>query len=171
MKSRIPVDASPREPDGGRQTPSAIERARFVRFLVTGGVAAVVNLVSRYLLNLRISFAPAVAIAYFLGMITAYVLGRLFVFEGSGRSVADEFWRFAVVNLLAATQVWVVSMALGEYAFPVLGFQWHPLDVAHLIGVAVPVFSSYLGHRHFSFARIAGREPEQLLRASTVESD
>jgi putative flippase GtrA len=134
---------------------SPIERARFIRFMVTGGVAAVVNLVSRYLLNFLISFGSAVAVAYLFGMVTAYALGRLFVFERSGRTVADEFWRFTVVNLFAAAQVWVISVGLGEYVFPASGFGWHPLDVAHLIGVAVPVFTSYFGHRHFSFARIA----------------
>lgn len=132
-----------------------MERARFMRFLLTGGVAAMVNLGSRYLLNLSMSFASAVAVAFLFGMVTAYVLGRLFVFERSGRSVLDELWRFTVVNLIAAAQVWPISVGLGEYAFPALGFKWHPLDVAHLVGVSVPVFSSYLGHRHFSFARIA----------------
>jgi putative flippase GtrA len=130
-----------------------MERARFTRFLLTGGVAAIVNLVSRYFLNFLISFASAVAVAYLFGMVTAYVLGRLFVFERSGRTVADEFWRFTVVNLFAAAQVWVISVGLGEYVFPASGFRWHPLDVAHLIGVAAPVFTSYLGHRHFSFAK------------------
>lgn len=132
-----------------------MERARFIRFVLTGGVAAIVNLVSRYLLNFVMSFAIAVAVAYLFGMVTAYALGRLFVFERSGRSMADELWRFTLVNVFAAAQVWVISVGLGEYAFPASGFRWHPLDVAHLIGVSVPVFTSYLGHRHFSFARLA----------------
>lgn len=132
-----------------------MERARFIRFVLTGGVAAIVNLVSRYLLNFLMSFAIAVAVAYLFGMVTAYALGRLFVFERSGRSMADELWRFTLVNVFAAAQVWVISVGLGEYAFPASGFRWHPLDVAHLIGVSVPVFTSYLGHRHFSFARLA----------------
>lgn len=130
-----------------------MERARFIRFMLTGGLAAIVNLVSRYLLNFLMSFASAVAVAYLFGMVTAYVLGRLFVFERSGRTVADEFWRFTVVNLFAAAQVWAISVGLGEYVFPASGFRWHPLDVAHLIGVAMPALTSYLGHRHFSFAR------------------
>jgi putative flippase GtrA len=132
-----------------------MDRARFIRFTITGGLAAIVNLISRYLLNFMMSFAAAVAVAYVFGMVTAYVLGRLFVFERSGRSVADEFWRFTVVNLFAASQVWVISVGLGEYAFPSTGFRWHPLDIAHLIGVSVPVFTSYIGHSYFSFARIA----------------
>lgn len=132
-----------------------MERARFIRFLATGGTAAVVNLISCYLLDFVISFATAVVIAYLIGMVTAYILGRLFVFERSGRSVADEFWRFTVVNMFAAAQVWIISIGLGEYAFPALGLEWHRLDVAHLIGVAAPAYTSYLGHRHFSFARLA----------------
>ncbi len=155
MSSPIPDHDFALGQDAGGQAQVAIERARFIRFMVTGGVAAIVNLVSRYFLNFLTSFASAVAIAYLFGMVTAYVLGRLFVFERSGRTVADEFWRFTVVNLFAAAQVWVISVGLGEYVFPASGFRWHPLDVAHLIGVAVPVLTSYLGHRHFSFARIA----------------
>ena len=132
-----------------------MERTRFIRFMITGGLAAAVNLVSRYLLNRFMSFAVAVAVAYLLGMVTAYVLGRLFVFERSGRTVADEFWRFTVVNAFAAAQVWIISVGLGEYVFRSLAFHWHPLEIAHLIGVSVPMLTSYLGHRHFSFARVA----------------
>jgi len=132
-----------------------MQKNQFMRFLMTGGVAALVNLVSRYFLNFAMPFAWAVAVAYLFGMTTAYVLGRIFVFERSGRTVADEFWRFTLVNVVAALQVWLISVGLAEYAFPALGLKWHPLEIAHLIGVAVPVFTSYLGHRHFSFAKTA----------------
>lgn len=132
-----------------------MNKLQFVRFVVTGGFAALVNLISRYLLNFMIPFGYAVVIAYLIGMATAYVLGRLFVFESSGRGVADEFSRFTLVNAVAALQVWVISVGLGVYAFPAIGLAWHPLEVAHLIGVSVPIFTSYAGHRHFSFAKTA----------------
>ena len=41
------------------------ERTRFLRFVVTGGLAALVNLASRYLLNFFMSFPVAVAVAIF----------------------------------------------------------------------------------------------------------
>ena len=132
-----------------------MERTRFIRFMITGGMAAAVNLVSRYLLNQFMSFAAAVGLAYLFGMVTAYTLGRVFVFERSGRTVAGEFWRFTVVNVFAAAQVWIISVGLGEYVFRSLAVQWHPLEIAHLMGVSVPMLTSYLGHRHFSFARVA----------------
>jgi hypothetical protein len=51
------------------------------------------------------------------GMTTADVLGRLLLFERSGRSVADEFWRFTTVNLFGTAQVSIISGGLGEYTF------------------------------------------------------
>lgn len=125
---------------------------RFARFLITGGIAAGVNVVSRYFLSMAMEYRWAVIAAYLCGMTTAWVLSRLFVFEETGRSRAAEYARFGLVNVVAAAQVWVVSVGLAEYVFPKLGFAWHPEEVAHVIGVIVPVFTSYLGHKHFSFA-------------------
>lgn len=126
----------------------------FARFLFTGGIAALVNLVSRYGFSEIVGYRWAVIAAYLCGMTTAWILSRLFVFGASGRSRRAEFGRFALVNAMAAAQVWVVSVGLAEYGFPWIGFTFRPEDVAHLIGVAVPVFTSYLGHKHFSFARV-----------------
>lgn len=127
---------------------------RFARFLLTGGVAAGVNVVSRFFLSMVMDYRWAVIAAYLCGMTTAWILSRVFVFEGTGRSRTAEYVRFGLVNIAAAAQVWIVSVGLAEYAFPAVGFAWHPEDVAHVIGVIIPVFTSYLGHKHFSFAPI-----------------
>ena len=125
----------------------------FVVFLATGGVAALVNIGTRIAFNLVMPFAIAVVAAYLCGMTTAYMLARLFVFERSGRAVHSEYARFALVNLVAVIQVWIVSVGLAEVIFPILSFTWHPYTIAHLVGVSVPVVTSYIGHKHFSFAR------------------
>jgi putative flippase GtrA len=125
--------------------------SQFLRFLATGGVAAIVNLASRYALNEMMSFEAAVVVAYLVGMTTAYALARLFVFEKSGRSVASEFKRFIAINLFALLLVWCVSVGLALYAFPAIGFAWHPDDVAHFVGVTSPAIVSYFGHRHYTF--------------------
>jgi putative flippase GtrA len=95
----------------------------------------------------------AIVAAYICGMTVAYLLNKRFVFEASGRGVRSEYLRFTLVNLLAVAQVWVVSVGLARLVFPSIGFTWHADTVAHVIGVIVPVFTSYLGHRHFSFAK------------------
>ncbi|MEM6499283.1 MAG: GtrA family protein [Pseudomonadota bacterium] len=127
---------------------------QFVGFLVAGGCAAAVNLLSRYVLNIVTSFEVAVVGAYLLGMLTAYVLTKRFVFESSGRAVKDEIARFTLVNLFALVLVWVISVGLARIVFPGIGFTWYSDDIAHLIGVVAPAVTSYVGHKHFSFSRI-----------------
>jgi len=128
------------------------ERHRFARFLVVGGIAAVVNIVSRIVFNLAVSYEVAIVLAYLCGMTSAYGLNKMFVFAPSGRAVHDEFVRFTIVNLLSLALVWTVSMGLAILLFPAIGFRWHAKTVAHVVGVSVPAITSYFGHRHFSFA-------------------
>jgi putative flippase GtrA len=129
------------------------EGKRFTTFLVTGGIAALVNILSRIAFSLVMVYEVAVVLAYLAGMATAYILTRLFVFEPSGRSAQGEFFRFAVVNIVALAQVWLVSMLLARAIFPWLGFTWHTETVAHVIGVLSPVLTSYVGHQRFTFAQ------------------
>lgn len=126
---------------------------QFLKFLVTGGIAALVNLLSRYALNHVMSFEAAVVLAYLLGMATAYLLARRFVFDASGRSVASEVRRFVLVNLVALGFVWAISVGLARVVFPAIGMTWHADDIAHLIGVLAPAVTSYVGHRFYTFAR------------------
>lgn len=126
---------------------------QFLKFLVTGGIAALVNLLSRYALNFVMSFEAAVVVAYLLGMTTAYLLARRFVFDASGRSVASEVRRFVLVNIVALGFVWVISVGLARVVFPAIGMTWHANDIAHLIGVLAPAVTSFIGHRFYTFAR------------------
>ena len=125
----------------------------FARFLVAGGIAALVNVVSRIVLSEFVSFRVSVVLAYLIGMVTAWLLSRLFVFAPSGRHWSSELMRFGVVNVIAVLQVWLISVGLAEGLFPALDYQFYPQVTAHVIGVVVPVFTSYAGHRYFSFAR------------------
>ena len=70
-------------------------------FFLVGGVAALVNILSRIALNLSMPYEMAIVVAYVCGMTTAYVLNKLFVFAPSGRAVHDEYLRFAIVNMVA----------------------------------------------------------------------
>lgn len=126
---------------------------QFLKFLATGGIAALVNLVSRYLLNLVMPFEIAVVLAYFLGMIVAYLLMRRFVFGASERSVPSEVRRFVAVNLVAFALVWLISVSLARIVFPAADMTWHADDLAHFIGVSAPAVTSYMGHRFYTFAR------------------
>ena len=131
---------------------NAEERNRFALFLFAGGIAALVNVLSRVAFNWLMPYEVAIVVAYLCGMTTAYLLNKRFVFASSGRGVASEYTRFALVNLAAVAQVWIVSVGLARLVFPTISFTWHAETVAHVIGVTIPVFTSYMGHKHFSFA-------------------
>jgi putative flippase GtrA len=129
------------------------ELRRFALFLAAGGSAAGVNILSRIAINALVPYEIAIIPAYLLGMTTAYILNRVFVFLSTDRQITAEYARFVVVNLVAIAQVWCVSVGLARLLFPAIGFTWHADTVAHIIGVASPVYTSYLGHKHFSFGK------------------
>jgi putative flippase GtrA len=132
-------------------------RARqFLLFLLAGGVAALANFASRIALSLVMPYVPAIVLAYLIGMTTAFALNRAFVFTGAASPIAQQAWRFALVNLAAVAQTLAISLLLARWALPALGIVAHAETLAHAVGVVVPVFTSYFGHRHFSFA--AARE-------------
>ena len=123
----------------------------FLMFLLTGGFAAAVNWGSRIVYNIWMPFTTAIILAYITGMITAFILAKIFVFKSSTQSTGRSVFFFTLVNLVAVLQTWAVSVGLAYYLFPRLGMTWHDRDIAHLVGVAVPVISSYFGHKKWSF--------------------
>ncbi len=133
----------------------ALKANPFVRFLVTGSLAAGVNIGSRVLLSLVMPFEVAVVIAYLFGMVTAYILAREFVFEESGQTVGSEFIRFAAVNVVSLIQVWLISVGLVNWLFPMTQFTWNAEFIAHTIGVISPILTSYFGHKLFTFKQVA----------------
>jgi len=131
----------------------ALFRSRqFVAFLVTGGLAALANFGARIVLNQWMPFSWAVVLAYGVGMVTAFVLARAFVFTDSRQQTHKSMLFFVLVNLVAVAQTWAVSMLLAHWLLPALGVERFVPAIAHAVGVVVPVFTSYLGHKRWSFS-------------------
>jgi len=124
---------------------------QFIRFLITGGIAATVNFFSRIFYNQYCSFSMAVIYAYLTGMITAFFLAKLFVFNKTTQSLKNSAIIFALVNVVAAAQTWLISMGLNYYFLPALGVQQFVAEISSGIGIVFPVFTSYLGHKRWSF--------------------
>lgn len=124
---------------------------QFGAFLLTGGVAAAVNFGSRILYSRAVDFSSAVLLAFLSGMATAFVLARTFVFADSRQSLGRSGMFFILVNLVALLQTWTISLGLAHYLFPALGVNRFAEEAAHAIGIVVPVVTSYLGHKYWSF--------------------
>lgn len=123
----------------------------FLVFLIAGGFAAAVNWGSRIVYNLWMPYSSAIVVAYLTGMVTAFILTKIFVFTKSTQSTGRSVFFFCLVNVVAVLQTWLVSIGLAYYVFPRIGMTWHTRDLAHLVGVIVPVFTSYVGHKRWSF--------------------
>lgn len=116
---------------------------QFITFLITGGIAAFANFGSRIVYNFWVDFSSAVVMAYMTGMMTAFVLAKIFVFKTSQLALHHSAFYFFLVNIVALAQTWLISVSLAYYVFS--------NEIAHAVGVIIPVFTSYLGHKHFSF--------------------
>jgi len=120
-------------------------------FLAAGGIAAAANFGSRIGLSHVMPYVPAIVVAYIIGMVTAFVLNRAFVFKNPTNSVGSQAGWFILINLLAVAQTVVISLLLSRWLQ-----HWLPTPVlaetaAHAVGVVVPVFTSFVGHKYLSF--------------------
>ncbi|MBT8537135.1 GtrA family protein [Polynucleobacter paneuropaeus] len=120
-------------------------------FLITGGIAAAVNFLSRIFYNQYCSFSSSVIYAYLTGMITAFILAKIFVFKSGTQSVRRSAIIFALVNVVAAAQTWLISIGLNYYFLPMIGLKNFVPEISSAVGIVFPVFTSYLGHKHWSF--------------------
>ncbi|WGD28377.1 GtrA family protein [Ancylobacter sp. WKF20] len=125
--------------------------SRFLLFLVAGAIAATVNIVARILLNYVVPFEVAVALAFPIALTVGFFLNRHYVFDADTGAVGGQYARFLMVNLVALGHVWVISVGLAGWVLPAIGYDYHRELVAHAIGVASPIFTSYFLHKFFTF--------------------
>jgi putative flippase GtrA len=123
----------------------------FSRFLFAGGIAAIVNFLSRIFFNLWFDFAISVYLAYIVGMVTAFFLKKQFVFTKGKQSLSHSIGFFILVNTAAFLQTLGVTMLFLFYVLPYLGILKMTHEIAHAIGIMAPVITSYFGHKKFSF--------------------
>lgn len=124
---------------------------QFLVFVVAGGVAAAANFGSRILLGRVMPYVPSIIAAYAIGMATAFLLNRRFVFTTTDTKLGHQTFWFTVVNALAVAQTVLISLLFARWVFPQVGMGFHPATIAHGIGVAVPVFTSFVGHKALTF--------------------
>lgn len=128
-------------------------KGQFTTFLLAGGLAAAANIGSRAVLSRWIPFPAAVTLAYGVGMSVAFVLMRRYVFMAEAEPLGRQMVAFLLVNALALAQTFFVSLVLAYWLLPAFGVREHAEFLAHLAGVAVPVFTSFFAHRHGTFRK------------------
>lgn len=124
---------------------------QLVQFVLVGGLAALVNFLTRIVLNVWMPFSAAIFVAYLFGMATAFSFNKMFVFRQATNHIHHQIMWFTIINAAAVLQTLVVSLVLNSTVLPFLGFHWHTELVAHAVGVATPILTSYVGHKRLSF--------------------
>jgi putative flippase GtrA len=126
----------------------------FYKFLLVSGFAALINFFSRILLSLFMSYSNAIVFAYLLGMLTAFSLNRMLVFKSASQGkISHQFYWFTLINVFAIIQTLLVSLWLADYVLPNISMVSSHQEIAHFIGICVPVFSSFLGHKYITFKK------------------
>lgn len=126
-------------------------RPQFLRFLVAGGIAAGANFGSRFAFSSFFAYGVAVFFAYLVGMLVAFLLMRGHVFNARQGPLAPQVTKFIGVNVLAVLQTLAISLLLARWVLPSVGILDHAEALGHLIGVLVPVVTSYFGHKYLTF--------------------
>ena len=123
----------------------------FFYFIFTGGIAALVNIISRFIFSFFLNFTLSILFSYLIAMLLAYYLARSFVFKKSKKPIASSLAVFSLINLLAICQTLFISLITREYlSGKFVNFQYINF-ISHTLGVVTPVFTSFIGHKYFSF--------------------
>jgi len=127
------------------------------RFLIAGGIAALVNWLVRFPIELAVPYFAALLLATSIGMSCGFLLYRSWVFPGSTRSLADQIRSFILVNLTGQATMLAIATIARQLLFVV---QVGPLiagAVAHALGIGAAAIVNYLGHRHLTFTTAPAR--------------
>ncbi len=124
---------------------------KFLRFLVAGGIAAGANFGSRFIFSMVLDYGSAIFFAYLVGMLVAFLLMRGHVFDAKSGPLVPQIAKFVGVNVVAVLQTLVISLVLARWVLPSFGIVEHAEALAHLVGVLVPVVTSYFGHKFLTF--------------------
>lgn len=144
-------NAIARMPPAIRDRMSPAELRRIGRFLLAGGFAAFVNWAARFPLNEVMPFGAAVVAAYAIGMVVGFFLYRVFVFQAHEGAAGDQLWKFILVNLVGAAEVWALAMAFVHWLAPAIGWTLWVEPIAHAAAIGIGAATSYVGHRLLTF--------------------
>ncbi len=123
---------------------------QFVGFLLVGGFAALLHWLVRILLSLVVSYPWAVALAYVVGMTTAFLLNSHYVFPASDKPVERQARDFIIINTAFFPVVWVVSIQLNRLLLG-LGVERYSEAMAHAFAISLPVLGTFLLYKFIAF--------------------
>lgn len=145
----------------GPDRAALMEPREFARFVLTGVIATVANLGTVWVLRQSSGYAAALLCGIGAGFAVSFLLTKLFAFRpgtGFGAASGGELARFLLVYGVGVGVNMAAALVAGRMVLPhVL-----PLREAQMagafIGAGTMTFTSYFGHRFFTY-RTGRRRP------------
>lgn len=122
-----------------------------VKFIIVGGISALLNWLSRFLFSIWLSYELSIVLAFFIGLTSGFLLMKVFVFQQSEKPFFQQAVYYVGINMLALGLTWTISVYLAKTLFPAIGFREGADGTAHLIGISAPIMTSYFGHKYLTF--------------------
>jgi putative flippase GtrA len=123
---------------------------QFLGFVAVGGTAALLHWLARIALSQWLPFSLAVAMAYAVGMLVAFLLNSVFVFHRSTRPRSLQARDFVVINLASFPIVWAAAIGF-EHALRALGLLHYTEALAHAIAISLPMLATFLIYKFHAF--------------------
>lgn len=124
---------------------------QFSFFLLSGALASLLHWSSRFLFSLYFDFQTSIVLAFLVGLLSGFIFLRFFVFKKSQNSIQSQAIRYFTINMLALAQTFAVSVLMLNILQRYIEDKAISEAISHAMGIVVPVFTSYLGHKYFTF--------------------
>ncbi len=126
------------------------------KFIIAGSLAAGLNWLVRFPLNIVFSYELSVILAMAIGMTLGFILYQGWVFPGSERPLWRKIIDFILVNLLGVV-ITTAGAILGRKLLLNMGVgpEW-AAATGHALGIAAGAVGNYIGHQRITFRKAAG---------------
>ncbi|MGD0036170.1 MAG: GtrA family protein [Bacteroidota bacterium] len=129
----------------------------FLRFLISGGIAAGANFFSRIEFEKYFSFIFSVALGYAMGTVVSFFLNKYFTFKSHEEYPATQFIKFVIVAPLAVGLGSLIAYIL-IILFDILQFGKiigvdYLKSLAHLGSIGATTIYNYLIMKYYCFKK------------------
>ena len=124
----------------------------FVRYVISGGTATILNLATVWLSRQVTTYEIAVFIGAMVGTATSYILTKTVVFNSNKKAFDHmEMVRFLSVHAVVCLQIWLVSVSLERWLLPAGWSSDARETLASAIGVGSVVLTGFILHRNVTY--------------------